>query len=105
MVQKVKDRIIGALIMTCSGIAVSLITIYAQNKNDNSKELEELIKSKLPKSEFIEYKKEHKEEHNKLTEDVKDEIKELKDAILVVVELKLTRAEVNRLKEELKTND
>jgi len=79
MVQKVKDRIIHALIVVITGIVVSIFSVaYANNKLD-SKEQIKIIEGKVDKTEFEKYKAENETAHLKLESDRKEDIKEYKE--------------------------
>jgi hypothetical protein len=70
MVQKVRDRIINASIMTASGVGVALLTFFLQSSKADANAIEEELNGKLDKIEFKDYKLDHAQIHEKEQKDI-----------------------------------
>lgn len=74
MTQKVKDRLITAIIGLFTGFAVILFGTFVSGKTDNNdrirKKIESLEKDKVDKTEFIRYAKDNEEKHQSIEENI-----------------------------------
>ena len=89
MAPKVRDRIINAVIMTCSGSAVAIIAFWLQSSDADAKEFNKKLDAKVDKVEFKEYKETHDKRHLREIESIQEDVKETKDMVLFLYEREL----------------
>lgn len=73
-----KDRLIGGAIGTASGIIVGVVLFFFGGIRSEAKAFEDLVNSKVDKTEFREYKSENEKAHSEIEESIDEEITELK---------------------------
>lgn len=71
MTTRMKDRIISGLISTASAVIAVVIAFKMSTKDLNARDIKQQIDKKVDKTEFVEYKNDHKKEHDKDREDMK----------------------------------
>lgn len=90
MVQKVKDRIVGGLIMAVTGIVVAIFSVSYTNKKSDDKilqdEINALKRDKVDNNAFETYKKDHKlthsEQENRIIDHVDTRFDDFKDFMI-----------------------
>lgn len=63
MTQRMKDKIVGGLIGTASGVVVGLVLFFFGGIRTEAQSFKDLVNEKVDKGEFMEFKEENKEQH------------------------------------------